>query len=466
MIDVDGKKVTVKVFAFKKGQASEYRTSRNGVLFSVNGQTHASVSTEFFRRQSVGMSYLADSLLAIVDCTSIEGEHREDLFMNSRDRLRDNTVSARLTEELEDFLSKNEALRSLRNRRREQDISDKLADAKPLSDVLADILKRSPSLAKLFIQGLKLPSPFSLNTGGVQGAGKGAGATFVGRHVPTYFHFKGKKQGEPLERQAYIGSRVRVQFETDVQDDYFIRDSITGQFNVWRIQGEISTALSGCRMDGPRAGVASLHIDLPPDAAPGQVMSIDVQVTDEIQLEPFVNHAVLEIRPQKEVASGGNGKRPGASTLGAGPHGGGAIGLPNINRVTRDRWESYDFHRFTEESALVVVNAGESTGGDSSAAASIFDFYVNVDNKYLKTVMKESKQDLRLLEARFTYSLVLIGLALLNDDRLRQQARAAVNDEDESEENVERLVARTSAALAPILLPMIEAMGGLSVDDD
>lgn len=467
VIDVDGKRVTVKVFAFKKGQASEYRTSRNGVLFAVNGQTHASESTEFFRRQSVGMSYLADSLLAIVDCTSIDGEQREDLFMNSRDRLRDNVLSGRLKEELEDFLGKNEVLRSLRNRRREQDISEKLADSKPLTDVLQDILRRSPSLAKLFLQGMKLPSPFSLNTSGIEGGEKGTGGAFVGRHTPTYFHFKGKRPGDSLERQAHIGSRVRVQFETDAQDDYFIRDSMPGQFNVWRGNAQNSTALSGCRMDGPRAGVASLHIDLPPDTVAGQTLSIEVHVTDEVQLEPFVNHLALEIRPEKDAVSGGSGKRPPASTVGAGIHGGGAVGLPNIKRVTKERWESYDFHRFTEESALVVVNAGvETPNGERSGSARVFDFYVNVDNKYLKTVLKESKQDLRLLEARFTYSLVLIGLALLNDDRLRQQARDTVEEDDEPDESIEKLVARTSSAVAPILLPMIEAMSGLSLDDD
>jgi hypothetical protein len=314
---------------------------------------------------------------------------------------------------------------------------------------------------------MKLPSPFSLNASGIEGSGKGAGGTFVGRHVPTYFHFKGKRTEDVLERQVHLGSRVRLQFETDAQDDYFIRDSMAGQFNVLRADAGNSTALSGCRMDGPRAGAATLHIDLPPDTVAGQTLEIEIHVTDEVQLEPFVNHATLEIRPEREAVSRGTGEGSGASTVGSGLHGGGAFGLPNINRVTRDRWESYDFHRFTEESALVVVNAGiEIPNGEGSGSASTFDFYVNVDNKYLKTVLKESKQDLRLLEARFTYSLVLVGLALLNDDRLRQQARNALTENDESGEGLEKVIARTSSALAPILLPMIEAMGDLSLDDD
>ena len=84
------------IYAFKKDKASGYRTAKQGVIFAVNGQAHASLPTYFFRKKEVEMSYLADSLLVMVDCTDILGEMREDLFMNSRDRLRDNAFSLRL----------------------------------------------------------------------------------------------------------------------------------------------------------------------------------------------------------------------------------------------------------------------------------------------------------------------------------------------------------------------------------
>ena len=60
----------------------------------VNGQAHGSYSVDFFRRKSVGMSYVADSLIVFAVYSEIDGRMREDLFMNSRDRLR-NTLLAR-----------------------------------------------------------------------------------------------------------------------------------------------------------------------------------------------------------------------------------------------------------------------------------------------------------------------------------------------------------------------------------
>ena len=76
-----------QIFAFKKGQSEKYRKDE-GIIFTVNGQTHGNIPGSFLSRKSVGMDYLADSILVIVDCTNFTGRTREDFFMNSRDRLR------------------------------------------------------------------------------------------------------------------------------------------------------------------------------------------------------------------------------------------------------------------------------------------------------------------------------------------------------------------------------------------
>jgi hypothetical protein len=312
VIDIEGRKVRAKVFAFKKDVASEYRTARHGVILSINGQAHASLPIDFFRRQSVGMSYLADSLLVTVDCTGIEGEAREDLFMNSRDRLRDNAIAARLVDELESLVRDEPTLKALRNRRREEDLADKLSDSKPLASVLEDLVRRSPTLAKLFLKGARLPSPFPRGSGqgtGGSGAGNGTGADgeFKGKMYPTYFRFKGLADGEDLERDALLGSRVRVQFETDAEIEYFVRDLFPGESTVWRIMdnGE-QTPLGNTRMDGPRSGLATLHLDLPDDVAVGSVLTLDVEVNDDMRIDPFVNRLVLRVQGAR-TAGGGNG---------------------------------------------------------------------------------------------------------------------------------------------------------------
>jgi hypothetical protein len=85
-ISVSGEKMVCQIFAFKKGQSEKYRKDE-GIIFTINGQTHGHIPVSFFSRKSVGMAYLADSILVTIDCANFTGRTREDLFMNSRDRL-------------------------------------------------------------------------------------------------------------------------------------------------------------------------------------------------------------------------------------------------------------------------------------------------------------------------------------------------------------------------------------------
>ena len=255
VINIDGCQVKVHLFAFKPGKDKDYRTSRHGVVFSVNGQSHATFPIDFYRRKAVGMSYLANSLLVLVDCSAITGTMREDLFMNSRDRLRDTPLARRLESELESLIRKDDSLKALRNKRRAEELSEKLADSKPLTNVLQDLLRNSPTLAKLFLQGLKLTSPFPpANTGG-----ESMGGEFHGKTYPTYFRFRGMKDGEALVRDAHLGSRSRVALETDAADDYFMRDLDPGASRLLLVNGEHEIEIENWTVQGPRSRSRQPH---------------------------------------------------------------------------------------------------------------------------------------------------------------------------------------------------------------
>lgn len=79
-------RMTAQIFAFKEDSAESYRTNE-GVIFTINGQSHGAIPKTFFQRERVKMGRLAKSLLIIVDCSTLSVGAREDLFMNSRDRL-------------------------------------------------------------------------------------------------------------------------------------------------------------------------------------------------------------------------------------------------------------------------------------------------------------------------------------------------------------------------------------------
>lgn len=444
----DGKQIRLRVYVFQdRDKAKNYRNSRHGVVFGVNGQMHASYTTDFFARDRVNLSYLKDSLLVFADCSDIDGETREDLFMNSRDRLRVNPVSRHLEEKLESFLNHEPTLREIQNRRRQQATQDKLADDKPLNDVLQGLLKTNPILNKLFLQGLNLTNPFQPS-----GGRDGHSSKFAGRRFPTFFRFKGQDAGEPLTRPAHIGTRARVVFETDAEDSYFIRDVEPGVWSIRRRVGEEFVDAVGWITTGPKSGIAQLWFDsLPDDAVPGSRLEYVIEVTDASRVDAFRTELTLEVgdTPNRDTQSGKSHSRN--ANAGKGKHGGeSALSLPKIIPVRREGWSQHDFN---ETSALHVVHAG----ADDNGSAPIYDFFVNVENKFLLHSYKQRGAEPALLEKQFVYGLVLIGLALIQD---RQRRSNEINGE-----TVEDMVRRTSDALGTILVPMLQTIGGLGATD-
>lgn len=451
-ITLDGKQIPLRIYVFLQDKAKQYRTARQGIVFGVNGQTHGTYPIDFFRRTAVGMAYLARDLLVFADCSAIEGQMREDLFMNSRDRLRDTPLARELESKLEAVLRSEPTLRELGNRRRQALLQDRLQDDKPLADVLQNLVKTNPMLSKLFLSGMKLSSPFPPG-GGSDGTKRGTADRFTGKRYPTFFRFKDRKDGEELVRAASIGSRARITMETDAEDSYFVREDDRGTWTV-KLRGPEGYAdAADWTWTGPKSGIAQLWIDLPDEAEADEKYEYLIEVTDPSRIDAFSCKLTLNIVSQGTVSPPGKPGKRKVFNDGKGSGGGGAssLSLPEIILVHESEWAS---NGFDEESALKVVNVGSA----ENAGSTTYDFYVNVDNKYLKIIQKESRTDADLLEKQFAYGFVLVGLALLQDRRKK-------DDPGDAKMDAETFVAYTSRALAPMLIPMIQTIGGLSVDD-
>jgi hypothetical protein len=136
------------------------------------------------------------------------------------------------------------------------------------------------------------------------------------------------------------------------------------------------------------------------------------------------------------------------------------IELPEIVKVKTDD-ENWRTHNFDEYTACKVVVDAE---GETDNEKDVYTFYINVDNRYLRTDMKAAKEDVRVQEAKFIYGNVCLGLALIHDFRTR--GRNGEGNGVESEFTpVSQAVASTTRALAPFLVPMIDYLGALTTEE-
>ena len=433
-----GESMNLKIYAFKKGRDESYRRNE-GLIFTINGQTHHSISKDFFSRRKVNMSYLADSILVIIDASHVSKRAREKLFMTSRDRTRRGELYTAIERRLEDILRNDSKLKQLRDRRRREALEDKLSDSKPLKEALNSIIRKSPSLAALFITGKDLSNPFKPKRVGRK-------KDFIGKERPEYFRLFKKHRKPRLNARPVNRHRFRVQFETDAVDDYFDRELDPGVFILNCDGSEVSDSDLNLR-----DGVATLNISLPSDATAGDRLSYFARVDDELLYSPFENEFEVLVTEADSSGSGGdaNRKPPAGDNEGEREipdH----LAMPEIVEVREgdDKWDEY---KFSADTALIVKGADDS-----------YDFFINMDNRHLNWELKDQlaqNKEPEPLQSRFKYALVLIGMAILKESSKDQDSIFARH-----ELNPEKAAADLTAMVAPVILPMIHTLGELELD--
>ena len=460
-IFASGTKMTAKIYAFKEDRATTYLADE-GVIFQINGQAHGYLKKSIFSRpKKVGLGRLRDSLLVLVDCSELSTKKREDLFMTSRDRLSDHAIRVEIEEEIMEWLKNEQSLRRLQQERRERDVEDKLKEEKPLEEVLGKVMRASPTLKTLFLAGQRLSRPFAGNKSGSSGneGGDGGGPThkdnkgnFVGNRHPTFFDVVGASSGDVLRRKCEVGRRCRIRFRTDVENTYFDRATDNGTYDIEIIDEDRFTAPNAnFSLDD---GDAFLSLSLPPEAQAGDRFTVETRVDDPTLVEPFVNLILLTVTEKTERPSGSQKKKKKGGS-GTGKQGEGqGITLPDVVAVKEgdENWQRYNFD------SDIVCHVVSDPVVENSKDVLKHTFYINISNTSLLTEMKYRNVDPRVLEAKFKYGNVLLGLAMLHEADSSSNGQGS---SDEKEVQIEDQIKKVTKAVAPVLLPMIDQLSGI-----
>ena len=438
ILTVSGEKMKYSIYVFKKDKHKNY-TNDEGIIFTINGQTHGALSKSFYNRKGVGLGYLAESVLVILDCSEITGRARENLFMNSRDRLSTCPLKTEIEKDLMEELKNHKGLKILKDKRRQEEIESKLQDSQPLVDVLENILKKSPTLSRLFIQGIKLQNPFHTISASKE-------EEYHGKEFPSFFTLT-KKYPVENPKQAHLDSKFRIEFKTDVSNDYFDRSKDPGNFKLF-INGKESNDVS----INPWNGFATLNV-LIENYSINDILSFRCEISDVSRFEPIVEEFTIKvIEPlKKQQAKPGERKPPSSNRDGNESKRQDGFAIPNIIEVSKigrsgPTWET---HGFTDISAM-KVKGGEEDG---------YDFFVNIDNIHLLTELKAANNfEIKAIEAKYKFGLVLIGISMLQNIQKEKK-------EDLEDENILDLIERTTQAISPIIVPMIDSLGSIEMEN-
>jgi len=404
-----------------------------GVFFLVNGQVHGQYTKDFISR-SLDFDYIRDHLLVAVDLTNMDRSVGEDLIMGSRDRLRKlEPYYSRLREKTKAALRDHPGLKEInaewRRRRKEKALESK-EDVTKVFDLL---LKNDPSLASVLNMGGPIPS----------GTGPGIPQAFKGERFPTYFRLA-KEPKKGLTKHCPVNATVKVEFETDAENLYFSRADERGTLKV-------VPSLDLIESSRLWNGRFNTKFRVSWNASPGDEFVVKLSVTDDSRLTSFECEFKL-VADDPIVAKP---KRPGDPNPPVTP----VTPKPKINtpqlqipepqEVRKQDWERYGFHAKYGDVQAIRIKHSEEEG---------YDFFINVDNKYLLNEINNKRNDPDLVKAWFIWGVTILTLGTI----LSEQETLAREGRSEDKPDLESIAAHC-VGIGRVIIPLIRSMSELEL---
>ncbi|MBK7114012.1 MAG: hypothetical protein IPH60_16430 [Flavobacteriales bacterium] len=208
-----------------------YFKNNMSVLFSMNGQVHGHFTAEFITR-SLKMNMLKSHLLIHVDCTNMNYDFRKELFMASRDRMKDGEETQHLRHFLAKKLSrKGGRLWEIQEQRKSAADIDTSSSTQDLLRSFANKMPLDPELKKMLQQTFKTTSPQekpSREEEEQQAQEPKPQEPFKAERFPTFLTYGTDR---PRPRWSRSGEKV-LKLKTDVENDYFDRSGDAGTLRI------------------------------------------------------------------------------------------------------------------------------------------------------------------------------------------------------------------------------------------
>jgi hypothetical protein len=245
----------------KEAIQREFFKNNMSVMFSVNGQVHGNFTSEFITR-SLKFNLLKYHLLIHVDCTHMHYNFRKELFMASRDRLKEGDETTQLRKFIAAKLGTAKGRLAEIERRRKDSIS---VDSKDTTEMLKSFSKNLPmdsALMRLLNQTFKLeqkddkPKPKEQPKKEVQH--KEEKEPFKPLRFPSFLKIKSSTDKGISAVNLPRGQDKTIFFKTDVENHYFDRIEEPGEFKIGIISYNGRNETNGGTAPGKKETIESI----------------------------------------------------------------------------------------------------------------------------------------------------------------------------------------------------------------
>lgn len=399
-----------RICLFKKNaEISRWVSSREAIVYTINGQSHGALPNDFFRRGSVGLPWIQKQLLINIDCSRLDQQLINRMFMASRDRQRDVEEKDLLESALANFVRKHPGLRDWNERRHRETVEQQFSEEAETIELFEKLVAQNPALAEILGVGfkIKVPKPGNQPT-----------PKFEGQRFPTFLKIEGADGINDFVKKCPQNSYCRVALLTDAENDYLDRAFDPGKLIIRPESLVKSRSLYNGQLD----------LQLEPDKVydVGHRIEVKVMLTSPTSTEGyFAVQFWLEIdAPAQPKTKPSTPTKPPKVTTTA---------LPEITEIKKDKW-SEDIEITSDEDVVKIMR-------DNQTITSL----VNMDNRhYTRYVYNNPKREQEIRNL-YKISSTIMGLWLLEQVEkggLEEEKRRSVSN-----------------SLGRLLLPMIDSLG-------
>ena len=416
LLMVDGEPITMSIYAFKSNTKLDSYKKKESIIFTYKGQNMGSFSESVFQRKGLKkIKNIAKSLIIFVDCTNISTLASEQIFMPSRDRLREASKFGQLlVSQVVNTITNDESLVKLAQLRFKEQMSKRVKDSTDLENSLKEILNNDPTLSKLLGKGKsRIHSSFYFSD-------KVSTIEWSGKVFPLQFELVKEFPQTKPKRINLNNKKFRIAFKTDANNDYFTRDDSPGTMEVL-INGTPSKDFH-IKLNN---GKAILGLKTPSNFIPDMLVRIECVVNDISRSEPFRNelYVLPKILETNTTPSDHQKKTPDS------------VAVPPFLLVKKEDWD--EDNNFNESSALYVTEHNDKR-----------IYHINVDNHWLVNQIQRDQEHKNELIEKWTICLILFGLV----------KRAAYERSKSDKYDVNERIFNDSRDYAPFIVPVITRM--------
>jgi len=374
-------------------------------------------------------------------------DFRKELFMASRDRLKDGDEIKALRQFLAKELSKKDSPLSEIEKRRKDSITADAGDTKELLKSFTKNLPMDSELMELLDQTLKLDlaadkKPKNDNHSKKKKASREEKYPFNPQRFPTRFNMKAALNNGLKAINIPRGTEKTIQFDTDVENTYFDRIEEPGEMKIALVSYKPNETEGGTDKGEPK-GVEELFNINKSSPKDGKLRvslnpKADVRVGDEIEmkvtltapgedLEELFWAKITEPEAKKEKVKKEEEDEP--------------LGLPAHELVYKEEKEGKDvttWYKFEDQG----ISMGYDTVMHSSVKGDKLErIYINMDSRVFKSFMSKTKhpteQQIEMAKNKYILSVYYHTLFLYTITKNRGYQITQLKDGKQEPEDVE-----------------------------